>query len=884
MGRCLPAGRLALLFSDIEGSTRLLHRLGTAYAVLLEQKKRIFRDCFAEHGGVEVDTQGDAFFVVFRSAAAAFDTAIAIHRALLIHSWPEGVAVRVRIGIHCGTPSLVADGYVGIELHEAARICAAAHGGQTLVGDAARRETEGVDADWRLRPLGRFHLKDIPASMLLHQLVAPDLPAEFPPPRTIDARPNNLPAETTEFIGRINDLALVIEQVRAHRLVNLLGPGGTGKTRIALAAARALLGDFADGVFLVRLDTLDDAERVLPTIAQVLGLSPDGEGPLQERVAAALRPKSMLLVLDNFEHLLVATPLVSALLAAAAGLKVLSTSQAVLHCSGETVVSIPPLGLPSPDVTESCEKLRACDSVELFVQRARAADPAFALTPANVADVAGIVTRLEGNALAIELAAARVRLFPPDRLLQRLDDRFRLLSGGNADQPRRHRALLDLVAWSYGLLLPAEQALMRRLAVFRGGFTLDAAENVGGGEPVEDVLMTLQALIDKSLVRREEQSADVRFSMLDTIREFALRELERQGEAARVKSLHAGHFLAFVRAAEPNFTRAGQRGIQALLAEDEHNLRAAMATLRESGSLDEGLAMARALWRYWHAMGHLDEGREVLASLLNQDGASDAARAKALMALGGLAYWQADYPAARIAYEQALDLFRAGGDGAQVAEALFALSTTCTWSGHGEEGQSLAEQALAGFRALRDRNGIGRVQMAAGFALWMAGDLAGARVLWEESLAIAREEGDHVEAATKVLALAALRFQQGERNEPIGMAVQSLVELVERHNVSHVVMALDFTAALLVHQDPDAGCRLAGAAEALRAALGGGMRPESCHLTPARQVAESRLGPATAERLFAEGKSLRLDDAVRLARVKFCDASAASAAIEQTEV
>jgi tetratricopeptide (TPR) repeat protein len=361
--------------------------------------------------------------------------------------------------------------------------------------------------------------------------------------------------------------------------------------------------------------------------------------------------------------------------------------------------------------------------------------------------------------------------------------------------------------------------------------------------------------------------------MLESIRDFALREAQRLGESAEARRCHAEHFVALVRAAEPALTRAGQLGIQALLREDDHNLRVALETLREQGPADDALSLAGGLWRYWHAMGRLGEGRDTLRGLLQLPGAGAAARAKALMALGGLAYWQADYAAARAAYEQALDLSSAGGDAAQVGEALFALSTTCTWSGRADEGRRYAERALAAFREQGDRPGIGRVQMAIGFALWMEGDLTGARGLWEQSLAIAREEGDHVEAASKLLALSAMRFQQGERGEPVRIAVRALVELVERHNVSHVVMALDFTGALLSHEDPAAGCRLSGAADALREVLGGGMRPQSCGLVPARDVAAAVLGAAAAEHAFAEGRLLTLDDAVALARAGIGEAA-----------
>jgi predicted ATPase/class 3 adenylate cyclase len=852
------------MFSDVEGSTRLLHLLGAEYATVLSEKRRLFRSCIDEGGGIEVDTQGDSFFVAFADAFQAVDTAVKIQRVLWARAWPGGVAVRVRMGLHTGRPVPTAEGYVGMELHEGARICAAAHGGQVLLSDATRRAIGDRDATWTLKTLGRFRLKDIPAPELLHQVVASELVADFPPPRTIDARATNLPAETTEFVGRRPELAQVADAIRRSRLVTVHGPGGAGKTRLSIRVAKDLLGDFADGVFLVRLDVLREAAQVPAAVAQALGVAESGDGTLVDRIIAFLRDRQLLLVLDNFEHVTRAAALVVELLTGAPRVRILITSQVVLRCAEETVLPLGPLAVPMPGT--SAKEVLAADSVQLFVHRARAADPSFAATPEEVADIAAIVIRLEGMPLAIELAAARVRMFPPANLLRRLGDRFAALTGGPESDPRRHRTLTDLVGWSYGLLDSSEQALLRRLSVFRGGFTVEAAQSVAGADPVIDVLGGIESLLDKSFLKRVPEAADLRFSMSDTIREFGAGRLESADEAAPLRRRHALHFLAVVTDAEPAFTRAGQLAIQARLSEDEHNLRAALAELARVDPPDLAFTFAGAVWRFWHAMGQLDEGRKTVENLLGRPGGAPTARGRGFLALGGLAYWQADYTAAMGAYREALAIFRETGPADLVAETLFAISTTCTWSGHAEEGEKWADQALAEFRALGLRDGIGRVLMAHGFARWMKGDLAGARPLWEESLAIVRETGDYIEAATKEIALAAIRFQQGERSTPIQMVVGALEELVRRHNISHVVMALDFASALLAEADAETACRLAGVAEEQRKALGGGMRPESCGLESGPTVAERRLSARPAAAAFAEGRTLPVAVAVRLAR------------------
>ena len=613
-----PSTTVTLLFTDIEGSTRLLQRAGDAYADLRAEHRRLLRTAFERHDGHEVDAEGDAFFVVFASANDAAAAAAEAQQELAQHVWPDNNEIRVRMGLHTGEPRLIEGGYVGLDVHRAARVMAAGHGGQVLVSQSTRPL---LDERFQLRDLGEHRLKDLSEPQRLYQLQVEGSAVEFPPLKTLENRPTNLPAQPTALIGREHELdqAHALATREDVRLLTLTGPGGTGKTRLALQVAADLIEQFANGVFFVSLAPIRDPDLVVPTIAQTLGLREQPGEALEETLREFLRDKQMLLLLDNFEQIVAAAPLVAALLASAPRLSVLVTSRTPLHLSGERTYAIPPLALPDLQRLPDAGTLAQYESVSLFIERARAAVPDFAITDANAQAVAEICVHLDGLPLAIELAAPRVRALPPAALLRRLDQRLNLLTRGAQDLDERQRTLRATIGWSCELLSDEEKALFARLGVFVGGCRLEAAEALcdpAGGLDI-DVLDGLSSLVEKSLLRQKADSdGEPRFWMLETIREYALESLAATSAAEEVRRRHALYFLSLAERADIESRTGDQSGGLARLDLEHANLRAAITWARETGEGELMLRLAMALWGFWATRGHVAEGRSALEEAL----------------------------------------------------------------------------------------------------------------------------------------------------------------------------------------------------------------------------------------------------------------------------
>ena len=623
-----PSGTVTLLFSDIEGSTRSLQRAGEGWADLLAAHRNLLREAFRRHRGFEVDTQGDAFFVTFASAGDAVAAAAEGQRALIGHKWPDENEIRVRMGVHTGEPRLVDGQYVGLDVHHAARVMAAGHGGQVLVSDSTRAL---LDESVRLRDLGEHRLKDLSGLQRLYQLDVEGLPADFPPLKTLDHRPTNLPAQPNAFIGRARELAEA-ESLLARddlRVLTLTGSGGAGKTRLALQVAERVLEQFANGVFFVSLSPVRDWELVVPTTARTLGLRDHPGETTLETLTEYLRDKQVLLVLDNLEHVLPAAPVLAGLLASAPGLRVLATSRTPLRLSGERTYAVPPLALPDPDRLAEAAGLADSEAVMLFIERAHAASSDFELTAENAPTVAEICVRLDGLPLAIELAATRVRALTPTALLRRLDQRLKLLTGGPQDLDERQRTLRATIEWSYGLLLPDEQLLFARLGCFVGGCRLEAAEAVcdPDGSLETDVLDGLGSLVEKSLLRqRSDADGEPRFWMLETIREYALELLEGSSEAERTRRLHAYWYAAEAERLDVESRTGDQPDCLSRLEDDYPNLRAAIEWARQARDDELLLRLATALWNLWATRGYVAEGLATLEDAI-QVGGSRPARA-----------------------------------------------------------------------------------------------------------------------------------------------------------------------------------------------------------------------------------------------------------------
>lgn len=678
----LPTGTVTFLFTDIEGSTRLLTALGNAYGSVLETHGNLLRAAIAGHSGVEVGTEGDSFFAAFRSARDAVDATVEAQRALAAHAWPGDQPVRVRMGLHTGEGRLGGDNYVGLDVHRAARIAAAGYGGQVLLSDTTRALVaydlpDGIG----LRDLAEHRLKDLPAPEHLWQLKIDGLDAEFPPVRSIDARPNNLPPQPTSLIGRERQLDEISRLLGDRRLLTLTGPGGTGKTRLALAVAQRLLPAYADGAFFATLEDAIDRPTVAAAIAAAMGVRGRPDRDLEPSLLDHLRDRELLLVLDNFEQVISAAPLVVELLASALRLRMIVTSRKILRLAGEQEFAVPPLSLPDPQHLRSGAALQQSEAVALFIERARAARHDFVVTDENARAVAEICTRLDGLPLAIELAAAAMRHLNPDAILARLERHLPLLGSGPQDMPARQRTLRAAVDWSYELLEATEQRLFARLAVFTGGWSLDAAEAVcdPGGELGVQTLDGLASLADQSLIYPvDADDGEPRFAMLQVIREVAAEKLDAEPDAEEIARRHARHMLGLAEAAEPQLVRTGVRARQHRLRREQENLRTALRWALERGDAEIGLGLAGALWRYWHYWSELREGRQWLESLLALPAAADVAfaRAKGQEGLAGILYWMGEVGPAEELYEAALATYRALGEDQRMADTLKALTYT----------------------------------------------------------------------------------------------------------------------------------------------------------------------------------------------------------------
>jgi predicted ATPase/class 3 adenylate cyclase len=603
-----PTGTVTLLFTDIEGSTRLLQELGQArYAESLDLHRRLLRGVFEAQGGYEVDCEGDAFFVAFSRAEDAIAAADEAQQALANAEWPEGIELRVRMGVHTGEPLAVPPNYVGLDVHKAARIMAAGHGGQVLLSEATRQLVGPSD----VASLGEHRLKDLLQPEPLYQLRIEGLPAEFPALKTLGSQPTNLPVQPNALIGREREVGEVSALLGdgQQRLVTLTGPGGTGKTRLALQVAAELVGDFESGVFFVPLAAVRDAGLVVPTIAQTLAVRELPGEPLEDTLGAYLERKRMLLLLDNLEQLVDAAPALAALASRCAELVLLVTSRERLRLSAERVYEVPPL--PVEDPAASFERLRASEAVMLFGARSEAVTGRSVLDEETVPVVAAICARLDGLPLAIELAAGRTRALAPEAILRRLDRRLTILTGGGRDLAERQRTLRDTIAWSYELLSSEEQAVFSSLSVFAAGCRLDAAEAVCdlSGAAGLGILDALTSLCEKNLVRqRPDADREPRYWMLETIREDALEMLHERGGFEAAAGRHAAHFLELAEWVELESRTGEESEWFGQLDAELPNLRVALEWAETSGDAETVLRLATALWRYWYARGHLSEG------------------------------------------------------------------------------------------------------------------------------------------------------------------------------------------------------------------------------------------------------------------------------------
>ena len=769
--RDLPTGTVTLLFTDIEGSTRLLQQVGKRYDGILAECRQLLRVAFHQWNGHEVDTQGDAFFVAFARATDAVSAAMEIQRALASHAWPDDLTVRVRMGLHTGEPQLSAEGYVGLDVHHASRIMSAGHGGQVLLSQTTRDLVEhDLPTGVRLQDLGAHRLKDLLHPSHLFQLVIAGLPADFPPLKTLDTHPNNLPIQPTSLIGREKEVAAVQRLLGREdvRLLTLTGPGGIGKTRMALQTAAELSERFTDGVFFVNLAPISNPALVLTTIAQTLDLKETGDQPLLDQLKIFLHEKQLLLLLDNFEQVVSAAVQVAELLTACPKLKIMVTSREVLHVRWEQEFDVPPLAIPDLKQLPDLVALSHYEAVALFISRAQSVKPEFQVTNANAPAVAEICVRLDGLPLAIELAAARIKLFPPQTLLARLGQRLAVLTGGARDVPARHQALRNTIAWSYQLLNAQEQRLFRRLSAFVGGCTVEAIEAVCAAldksNGAEWVLDAVASLIDKSLLQRTEQEAEEpRLVMLETIRDYGWELLAASGELEASRQAHAHYYLELAEEAERELGGVQAAGALERLEREHDNLRAVMEWSLERDEMGHRIELAlrlgATLQQFWKVRGHWREGRNFLEqALVKSEGIEVPIRVKALLVAAHLASVQGDLDRTKALCEESLALCRELGDTGGIALSLSLLWDIAYNRNNMRVAYMLAEEALALFREVGDKEGV--AQSLADFAHVLSdqGEYARGIALHEEALALWREAGDMDHTAKSHCCLAEMHF------------------------------------------------------------------------------------------------------------------------------
>jgi predicted ATPase/class 3 adenylate cyclase len=868
----LPTGpTVTFLFTDIEGSTRHERALGSAaWATVVGRHDRLLRDAIEGAGGIVVKTEGDAFFAAFATPIAAASAAVDAQRAMAAEPWPDGAALRIRMGLHLGEGRLregrapgEAEDYVGIDVNYAARIAAVGNGGQVVVSDAlvvalqdglaTIHSADGLE----LVDEGLRAVKDFEEPARLHRLVVPGAADDTRPLRTIDV-PTNLPGDVTTLVGRDAEIAALQAALAESRIVTLTGPGGSGKTRLALGVARSITDRFAHGVWFVDLAALREAELLESAIAATLGIGESPERSVTEILRAHLRDRSALLVLDNLEQLMPAgADIVSALARSAPQIRLLVTSRELLRIAGEWGYPVPPLELDA--------------GIALFMDRARTHRPDLVMGTDATAAVRAICERLGGLPLAIELAAARLRTLSPSQINERLG-RSLDLAGGARDVPERQRTLRGAIAWSHDLLPEAERHLFRRLAVFVGGWTLETATPVA--DPDSDLGIDLpdglESLADKSLVLVEPADLttsgedEVRFGLHPLLREYALERLDESGERAEAEAHHAAVMTELAeRFGAGLLTAAGEMSMRHL-DHEEHNLRAAVEWTLAGQEPDMGLRLMGSTWRWYQQRGRLREGRAVLTDLLARPPGDPRVRIVGLAAEGGLAYWMDDIAGARQAYEERLALAESLGDAVLIADGHYDLGFVFMVLKDAEALRHHEQLALEGYVGAGREGDAIRARQAFVLALVLAGDYAAALEQQEAAIARFRQRDSHTEIADSRTLLSAILFRLGRPRDAWREMSEALRFFAAGSLASGTARAMVMAAILdIVHGDPERGARIAGVTYELSRAHNVMLAPVTVlHLPDPRGLAIERLGAERADALLATGAAAVLDEVV----------------------
>ena len=895
----LPRGTLTFLFTDIEGSTTLERTIGRdRYAELLARHRVIAREAWSANGGRELGTEGDSFFVFFQESWQAVAAAVAAQRALAAEPWPDDAPIRIRIGINTGDAEQSGDSYVGLGVNRAARIAAVAAGGQVLVSGPTRElygdhPIDGVT----LRDLGDHRLKDLGAPVRIFQVEADGLHADFPPLRTLDARPNNLPTQLTTFVGRDAELDAAADLLATTRLLTLTGPGGTGKTRLSLQLAARAADDFPDGVFFVPLEPIRDPMLVPPRIAAAVGIVELAVRPIAETLAEWMRDKRLLLVLDNFEQVLAAAPIVADLLRAAPDATVIVTSRAPLHISGEQEYPVP--GLPTPpdptgqtgfsriqqggDPVLDLTALSDYAAVRLFVERAVAVRPGFTITAENARAVAAISARLHGMPLAIELAAARIKILSPDAILSRLDRQLDVLAAGSRDLPERQQTLRGAIAWSYDLLEPGARRLLDRLSVFATGCDLATAEAIcGPADEVDgDILDGLMALVDQSLLKVEEMAdGEPRFRLLDTIRAYAAERLEASGDADRIRGRHRDWYLALVARAARELSGDEQRRWLDRLETEHDDIRAVLDRAVAAPDPPVAIGVAFDMWRFWQKHGHLAEARRRLEAMEEAPWSRDDPRLRARLveALGGTSWWMGDLPRMAACYQEALAIWLEIGDKAEIANAYYNASfeyaipqrigDTIIETDPDGIGFDYLERSRDIYQSIGDRRGEANARWGIGNYQYFRGQPGNGVDAFRAALEIFREAGDQTMEGWSLHMLGTGLLRNGDVPGAHEYVEEAIRYFHASGDAAGLTLTLDDMSAIAVAEgDLPRAARLRGAARNLTLETGAILAAyvEDTFESGVRPGVRTHMAPDELAVYEAEGAALTLDQAVAYA-------------------
>jgi predicted ATPase/class 3 adenylate cyclase len=903
-------GVRTFLFTDIEGSTEKWEREPARMAQAVACHDELIRAAVEAHRGRVVKSTGDGVYAVFGDPLGGIGAAVDVQSELRDSAATAGIPLVVRCGLHSGEAEVRANDFFGRTLNRAARIMNAAYAGQVIVSRSVAEVVAGrLPKDISLRDLGALRLKGLAVPERVYQVIHPSLRDDFPPLRSMEATPNNIPQKLTSFIGRERELTELEGLLQSTRLLTLVGMGGLGKTRLSLAVGVQVMDSFDDGAWFADLASIREPSLVVSEVAKALGVREEPGRRLVESVCAHLKPRKTLLILDNCEQVIrAAAEVANVILAEAPDVRIIATSREPLRVPGEQIY--PVLPLPMPERAEGIEVLSRSAAVRLFVERAQLHRHSFSLDEHNALQVAELVARLEGIPLALELAAARVRSLAVADINARLNDRYKLLTGGGPVLQERQQTLRALVDWSYDLLSEQERVALNRLSIFAGGFDLSAAEQICGVDPLppEDIFDLLSSLVDKSLVTNEERVDGTRYRMLETLRDYGREKLQRAGESTVIAARHCEHYFAMAKAANRGLTGGQQQEWTRRMETELDNVRAAIA-LALAGGANPLIAVkiAVAMQSFWMFGGRVSEGRGCVRAMLAlpEVQESDRAQAFALYVGAALATAQGDYAEARRMLERCLTLRRSLGNKVEVAAALSTLSWALVHTGDIEPAREREEEAMALFRQLRDRLGEAIAHQHLGQICIYAEDELRARHHVEQSLAIGGEikhveiqsecermlgelalgDGDVAEASRRVACSLALCHYAGDkRGEATALWWLGRVDLIAANlararirlsGALRAFRAFEMRAEMLdCVEDYAAMARLDGAVDDAVRLWGAAASSRQRHGLVRKPIAErrwldelaalrERLGDRVFHETWSQGQAWDINEAVR---------------------